>query len=115
MNPIVIFDVDGVLGDGSVAPKCLHAPGLLMLTSGLITLGYELHAWSAGGDTHAHDVVKHGGMSRMFVRYHDKAPYPMHEADALAILGARPVLQIDDDISERVSDWAFLHADGWYP
>ena len=36
--------------------------------------------------------------------------YPMQEDAALAILGERPALQIDDDATERVADWPFAIA-----
>jgi hypothetical protein len=114
VEPLIIFDTDLVIGDGSPAPRCAHPRGLTVLISVLVALGYELRAWSAGGAEHARAVVAHAGLVDAFAAYHTKPDYPMTERACLAILGRRPALQVDDDPSERVADWPFLQADNWF-
>lgn len=115
-RPYALIDIDGVLGCGQVAPHCHHVPRADTLVRVCDALGYELHAWSAGGSAHARDVVAHGGWARMFTDYHTKPDYRTTAGRALEAIGRdhAPAIQVDDDPTERVSGWPFLLASEWY-
>lgn len=102
----VLLDVDGIVN--LVGPGAPIRPGLVLLCDMLTCLGYELRLWSAGGAAHARSEAERAGIHGSVTAYFDKAEYPMSEQAALAILGRRPALQVDDDPTERVADWPFM-------
>lgn len=101
--PLVLFDIDGVILGIDGTPLA----GATALIDTLMCLGYEVHFWSAGGTMHVADALQRAGIYGGFT-IHDKPTYPPSEAEALRIIGRRPALQIDDDPTERVADWAFM-------
>lgn len=112
-HPMILFDVDGTISCGT--PRCVPRPGMLLLCDTLACLGYELVAWSAGGAAHAQDHVERCGLHGSVHRYLTKPSYPITEEAALAVVGRRPALQIDDDPTERVGDWPFMQVETFQP
>lgn len=111
---IVLLDVDGVVACGRPARSCRPRPGIRDLVDVLTCAGHEVVLWSAGGAEHARAVAARIGIHGAVRRFHAKPDYPMTEEAALAVIGARPVLQVDDDRGERVADWPFMQIEGWY-
>lgn len=106
-RPLVVLDVDGTITNGRIASRARPRPGIGLLFLVLRALDFEVVAWSAGGMAHARSSCAHVGLP--VHRAMAKPPYPITEAAAIAALGRRPVLQVDDDPAERVADWPFLH------
>ena len=104
MSGIVLFDVDGTLlrRDGSIRP------GAALVIRTLMALDYSVHFWSGQGEHHARMVANSIGLGLPHIPCHTKPPYPMAEHTALRIIGERPVLQIDDQRSDRIADWPFM-------
>lgn len=105
---IVLFDVDGVLSDGRIWRRATARPGVQTTLDTLACLGFQLIAWSSGGAEYAQRVCEALVLHGSIWRYASKPAYPMTEEAALAVIGSRPVLQIDDDPTERIADWPFM-------
>jgi NLI interacting factor-like phosphatase len=105
---IVLFDVDGTLSDGRIWRKATARPGVRDLLDTLAMLGFQLVVWSSGGEEYARRVAEALGLHGAVWRYAAKPSYPMNEEAALAAIGRRPALQVDDDHTERVADWPFM-------
>lgn len=100
------MDVDGVLHNGTA--RMIPRPQMQLILDTLACLGFEVVAWSAGGGEWARDVVCRHGWHGVITRFLSKPDYPMDEGVALELVGAVPVLQIDDDALERVGSWPFM-------
>jgi hypothetical protein len=103
---LVVLDVDGCIM--LVEPGYPIRPGILTMVKAFVQMGHEVVLWSAGGEEHAKEQALRAHIDEYVSHYYRKPEYPMTEADSLATLGRRPVLQIDDDHTERVADWPFL-------
>lgn len=110
----VLLDVDGVVACGRSVPRCRPRPGIRDLVDVLTCLGHEVVLWSGGGAEHAEEVAQAVGIHGAVRRFYSKPRYPMTEEAALATVGERPALQVDDDPCERVGDWPFFLIEGWY-
>jgi hypothetical protein len=111
----VVFDVDGVISNGqrpnvtvNGESRFVGRPGIRDLFDVLGCLGFRVVVWSAGGAKYAREVCEALNVHGSVREYADKPPYPMTEEEAEINLGRRPVLQIDDDPTERVADWPFM-------
>lgn len=115
-NGIILMDVDGTVSCGRSAPRCRARPGMGVTIELLDALGYELAMWSAGGAQHAWAVAQHCGYAEHVHRFYGKPDGPMSPENALCVIGetVRPVLQVDDELTERVGDWPFFLIEGWY-
>lgn len=98
----VLLDVDGVCVDYNGAPM----PGIGRLVKTFEALGYAVVLWSAGGRNYCWEAAARCGFKP--VNAFTKPDYPIQEAAALALLKHPPVLQLDDDPTERVADWPFM-------
>lgn len=108
----VLSDVDGVLLDYERKPRW----DAIWVLHNLAALGFEIVVWSGRGETVALRVALSFGLPTS-TRCFAKPDYPISLDAALALLGGAPVLQLDDDPTERVGDWPFLliHCDGKMP
>ena len=100
----VLVDVDGVILDYAGKMRW----GVRNILHGFVEIGYELTLWSGNGEAHAHRTMRRADLplsSRVFA----KPDYPIQLDAALELLGSVPVLQLDDDPTERVADWPFIH------
>lgn len=104
-QPLFVIDVDWTIYDGT-RPGRLR-PGMDLLIGSLATIG-EVRLWSAGGRDHCIEVAERFELTENITDYHRKPPYPPTEEGAIAVLGRKASLQIDDDPSERVADWNFI-------
>jgi hypothetical protein len=106
-RPILLLDVDGVIN--LIEAGCPIRPGIELLCQIFTALGGDIILWSGPGPEHALAEAKRAGITDYVTRYLAKPDCPITEEAALATVGAVPVLQVDDDITERVGAWPFLH------
>jgi len=111
-RPLFIIDVDWTITDCG-EPRRIR-PGMRQLL-GVLSVAGEVHAWSAGGQAHVREVIDEFKLGEYIVAAHDKPPYPPREEEALAILGRKPMLQLDDDLSEQIADWPFIALNSFTP
>lgn len=110
---LVVFDVDLTLG-------CEHAgtfafrPGVVEFADTLLRAGYRLVFWTAGPLRHVLDVADASGLRPRLAGCHRKPEYPIREEEALRLLGERAALTVDDDATEAVPGWPFLHVLPWW-
>lgn len=102
--PMVLLDVDGVVLDARGDPM----PGIGFALDLLACLGFEVVLWSAGGPAYAEAAGQRTGHHGAISGYRGKPTYPPTEEEALRFVRRRPVLQVDDDPTERVADWQFM-------
>ena len=107
LPPLYVVDVDLTIVD-SFNDFPLLIPGRRQMLKAMSTLG-EVVLWSAGGADYVQDTVATFGLHNYVHGWRRKPEYPPQEDEALSILGRKPDLQVDDDPSERVADWPFLH------
>lgn len=108
-RPLIVVDVDLTIFDEFADPPQLM-PNAKLLLHALSLLG-EVHLWSGGGEQHCRVVAQTHKLGEFITDYHDKPRRPVQEAEAIQILGRAAALQIDDEPTERVADWPFVHAD----
>lgn len=99
----VLFDTDGVVVDydGNLRP------GVRDLMAGFAAMGYEIRMWSGNGCEHASDVAEQFDLPcESFIT---KPAYPMTHNSVVKVMGGTPLLQFDDDSTEYVGDWSFIH------
>lgn len=106
-RPILLLDVDGVVN--LIEPDAPIRPGIELLCQLFTALGGDIFLWTGPGPEHAQIEAERAGITQYITKYLGKPDYPMTEEAALATVGAIPVLQVDDDITERVANWPFLH------
>ena len=101
--PFVLFDVDGVVVDYDGKLR----PGARELMIGFAAMGYEIRMWSGNGCEHASDVAEKYDLP--CESFTTKPPYPMTRTSVVNVMAGTPSLQFDDDYSEYVGDWPFVH------
>lgn len=106
-KPILLLDVDGVIN--LIEPGAPIRPGIEFLCQVFTALGGIIILWSGPGPEHARAEAERAGITSYVTKYLAKPDYPIAEDAALVAVGAVPVLQVDDDITERVGNWPFLH------
>lgn len=99
----VLTDVDGVLVDYGGEPR----EGTLKIIRLFMELGVEVVVWSGNGAEYAKEVVDR--LALPVTRVLGKPDYPIRIDVALGLLSTTPVLQFDDDPTERVGNWPFMH------
>lgn len=107
----MLLDTDGVVIDYQGELR----PGIRDLMYGFIRFGFEIRMWSGVGYRHAADVAaKHCLPCDSFTT---KPDYPMTRESVVAATKGVPAIQFDDDPSEYVGDWPFIHihCDGKMP
>lgn len=107
-RPLVIVDVDLTIYDTFAQPPRLIDGTRLLLES--LGKTAEVHLWSAGGGQYAQKIAEECGVNDLVQGYHDKPEHPPTEESAIQILGRKAILQIDDDLSERIPGWNFVLA-----
>ena len=106
-RPILLLDVDGVVT--LIEPGAPMRPGIDLLCQAFVALGGSVVLWSGPGAEHAEEVATRVGIDKYVTKYLAKPDYPITEEAALLALQDIPVLQVDDDATERVGNWPFLH------
>ena len=107
----VLLDTDGVVVDYEGVLR----RGIRGLMDDFIAIGWEIRMWSGNGRDHAAEVANKYHL--LCTDFATKPAYPMTKESVLAVMGSEPVLQFDDDPTERVGDWPFvlIQCDGKMP
>lgn len=115
-KPVVVFDLDQTISDGSDPPHCVIRPGMREWISSLVKLGYDVRVWTRSSLDYAERVVSCLGFED-FVTVHRKPDWS--EGDGIGretaerILGTLPVLQVDDWEGERIAEVPFQLVEAW--
>ena len=99
----ILSDVDGVIVDYYGNPR-LETIDLLW---SFHALDFELVIWSGGYAGYPREIADRFNLP--VKRTFKKPDYPIQLGAALELLGGVPALQLDDDPTERVADWPFIH------
>lgn len=123
--PIVVFDVDGTIADGTWAEWATIRPGLREFMRALKLLGYEIHVWTRGSWSHARSTVNAFGLQDLVHKCHEKPRWNLRVKDgettfsrispegAIEVLGRLPALSVDNWSMERIEGVPFLKVDSW--
>jgi hypothetical protein len=106
-RPVVLLDVDGVVN--LIETDAPIRPGIELLCQAFVAAGADIYLWTGPGAYHAEREATRAGITKYITKFLGKPDYPMTEEAALVTVGCVPVLQVDDDITERVGSWPFLH------
>lgn len=106
-EPFLLLDVDWVitLPAAGAPPR----PGIGPFCQLFIDHGVAIKLWSGAGAEHAKKEAHRVGIDKHVTAYLSKPDYPISQTAAISALGSAPILQVDDDATEAVADWPFLH------
>lgn len=110
MKPIILSDVDGVLNRSNQSWEFEPVKEWRQFMTLLNSMGYEIVLWSGGGAKWAEWHANKLGVAHFVTRYFDKFPYLEATVEQVrGLLGAVPVMQIDDDVTEAIQGIPFHH------
>jgi hypothetical protein len=116
-KPIVVFDLDQTIADGSSPGTCVARPGIREWMTSLKLLGFDIRVWTRANLDHATETIASLALDDFVSRCHEKPRWTeaeeISQEVAIRILGSLPALTVDDWPDERVKGVPFLQLDPW--